>query len=433
MRRALGLLFILWETAAAQEAPPGGPPTYSVSLEQGWKISADSEVDFPNVQENDLVAGLNPKFTLKTSMNWPPRDRDGRVMVKPKGSAAWKTNGDPLKLEATVTLHPDGACALGLRRIEYSERLQRAVVELEAEKVRTVDLGGKGKWQGTRSEWLGRVGILEAAVRETYLKAVTPQKPAAGKDTVGLDIAGDTRAGWRLFVTTSLEDQQVVLILARLDGVRLEKDRWPAEIAEGPDRPRMLARALIERILAQARGTFTTEAAKAQPGRVLKDKPWKAPEPAIPTPGWMDGRDWAKERMLPLEEAHERLRAMTEETNGKHSTTKHQTILDPGVWRTAVETEARRLRQTLVVEVPNHPLTFADALLPRTREAGKATYDFKEKSSLQDGQVQTSEADVYGVVPDLEAIFFYSGADMNVWRGSLVRLETWYKSKLKRE
>jgi hypothetical protein len=428
MRMMLAFLLCLAQGVAQTE-----PPSYSVSVEQGWRFSADGEVDFPNVQENELVAGLNPKFTLKTSMNWPARDRDGRIMVKPKGFAAWKTNGDPLKLEASLTLHPDGACALSLKRIEYSERLQRAIIEFDSDKVRTVDLGGKGKWAGTRAEWSGRLAILETAGRETYLKAVTPQKPAAGKESIGLDIAGDTRAGWRLFVTTSLEDQLAVLILARLDGVRLEKDKWPAGLEEGPERPKMLARALLDRLQAQARGTFATEAARTQPGRVLKDKPWKATELAIPTPGWIDGREWAKDKLKPLEEAHERLRALTEEQNGKNSATKRTTVLDPGVWRRAVEDEAKTLRQGIAVAIPSGPPEFADALLPRTRESGKATYDYKEKSSVQDGQVLSSDADVYGVVPDLEAIFFSSGPDMNVWRGSWIRLETWYRSKIKRD
>jgi hypothetical protein len=30
-------------------------------------------------------------------------------------------------------------------------------------------------------------------------------------------------------------------------------------------------------------------------------------------------------------------------------------------------------------------------------------------------------------------IFFYSGPDMNVWRTSTIRLETWYKSRVKRD
>ena len=124
---------------------------------------------------------------------------------------------------------------------------------------------------------------------------------------------------------------------------------------------------------------------------------------------------------------------MTEETNGKNSTTKRPAILDPGVWRSAVEEEAKRLRQGLVVNAPSGPASFDDALLPRTRNSGNATYDYKEKSTVQDGVVQASDADVSGFIPDLEAIFFVSGADMNVWRGSVIRLETWYKSKLKRE
>src|SRR3982751_3371783 len=153
MRSFLLLLACLLGTALAQDSPEGGPPTFSVMVEQGWRLSADSEVDFPNIQENDLVAGLNPKFTLKTSMNWPVRDRDGRIMVKPKGSAAWKTNGDPIKLDASLTIFPDGACRLKLRKVEYADRSQRYWIEFQADKVSTLDLGGAGKWTGSRPEW----------------------------------------------------------------------------------------------------------------------------------------------------------------------------------------------------------------------------------------------------------------------------------------
>ncbi|HUR38487.1 MAG TPA: hypothetical protein VM222_03295 [Planctomycetota bacterium] len=430
MRTLLAFLTCVLGTALAQESPPGGAPTFSVSLEQGWRISAESEVDFPNIQESDLTAGLNPKFTLKTSLNWPARDRDGRIMVKPKGSAAWKTNGDPIKLEATLVLLPQGACQLNLRKIEYSDRSQRYWIEFQAEKINAFDLGGSGKWSGTRQEWPAKRATVESAIREVYLKAVTPQGPPTGKEKIGLDIAGDSKAAWRLFATGSLEDQLAVLILTRLDGVPLERDKWPAELAEAPERPKQIARALIDRIQAQARGTFLPEQAKG--GRVLKDQPWKGTEIAVPYPGWMDGREWVKERLQPVEEARERLRGMTEETNGKNSTTKRVRILDPGVWRSAVEEEAKGLRQSIPIPVPNRPGTFADALLPRTSASGTPTYDFKEKATVTDGQVQSSDADVYGSVTNFDVIFFCSGAGMNVWRDSVIRLETWYKSKIKR-
>ncbi len=433
MRVTAALLLCLLGTARAQDAPAGGPLAYSVTIEQGWRLSADSEVDFPNIQENELVAGLNPKFSLKTSMNWPARDRDGRILVKPKGSAAWKTNGDPIKLDASLSIFPDGACQLKPKKIEYTDRSQRYWIDFQADKVNTQDLGGSGKWSGSRTEWAGRLAFVESALRDSYLRAVTPQGPAAAKEKVSLDIAGDTKAGWRLFATSSLEDQLAILILARLDGVRLERDTWPAGISGGPERPKALARALIDRVQAQARGTFAPDPAKSPPGRLLKNQAWKGTELAIPYPGWMDGRQWAKDRLQPVEEARERLRSMTEETNGKNSTTKRLRVLDPGVWRTAVEDEAKSLRQASPVVIPTRPCTFDDALLPRTYAQGTPTYDFREKSSAKDGQVESSDTDVAGLISDFEVIFFYSGAGMNCWRTSIIRLETWYKSKLKRE
>lgn len=413
----------------AQDAPP----TFTISVEQGWRLSADTELDFPSIQEGDLVAGLTPKFTLKTSMNWPMRDRDGRVMTKPTQAAAWKTNGDPLKLEASLAVFPDGACTLKLKKVDYVDRNNRCTIELEDDKVRTVDLGGKGKWSGSRKEWSGRVVVLETGLRDLYLKATTPQKASAGKDAVGLDIAGDTKAAWRLYVTTSIEDQLAIMVLCRLDGIRVEPEKWPAEVADGPERPKALARALLDRLQAQARGTFATEPAKAKPGTTLKDQPWKGTELAVPYPGWMDGRAWCAERLKPVDDAKERLRGMTVEPNGKNSTTMRTRILDPGVWRSAVEDEAKKLRQMVPVEVPSKAPAFADALLPRTHVAGTPTYDYKEKSVAKDGQVQSTEADVAGLIRDFEVIFFHSGPDTNVWRSSTLRLETWYKGRLKRD
>jgi hypothetical protein len=213
----------------------------------------------------------------------------------------------------------------------------------------------------------------------------------------------------------------------------MEPEKWPAEVADGPERPKALARSLIDRIQAQARGTFATEPAKAKPGATLKDQPWKGTELAVPYPGWMDGRAWCAERLKPVDDAKERLRGMTVETNGKNSTTMRTRILDPGVWRSAVEDEAKKLRQMVPVEVPGKAPSFTDALLPRTHVGGTPTYDYKEKSVAKDGQVQSSEADVAGIIKDFEVIFFCSGGDMNVWRTSTIRLETWYKAKIKRD
>jgi hypothetical protein len=141
--------------------------------------------------------------------------------------------------------------------------------------------------------------------------------------------------------------------------------------------------------------------------------------------GWEDGSLWARERLGPIEQARARLRALAE--NFGRSGLSRESYLPPEVWQAAVEDEAKKLRRIIPVSVLDHPATLADALTPRIRNLGAATYDFKEKIALEEGLLHSSESDTRGAA-QLEVVFFHSG--LNVWRTSVVRLETWYKSKI---
>lgn len=405
---------------------------FAFSVEQGWSLTTDTEGDFPDIQENDLQEGLNPRFRPPlTRPSFPTRDRDNRP--RPRGSARGsrivRTTKDPLKLEGTVDVFADGACRLRFSRIEYWDRTQRYWIELQEDKVRTFDLGGLGKWSGSRPEWDVRRVKLETAFLDAYLKVLTPQRPAAAPDRIGLEGSSAPEPAWRLFVATSLEEQLAALLLARVDGLRIDRTSWEADAFRMPERPQQLARGLLDRILAQASGTFAPAPARARPGRTLKDQEWTGTEVAVPTPGWMNGRAWAAERLKPVEDARARLRAIVDETS--RTGFGRSGYADVDAWRSAVEDEAKQLRKHYApLAVPDRAPTFEDALPPRFRSAGPATYDFKEKTELRDGLLHSSDATVLGTSHDVEAVFFHSG--LNVWRVSFVKLETWYRGKVQR-
>ncbi|HVR85503.1 MAG TPA: hypothetical protein VMU54_14395, partial [Planctomycetota bacterium] len=426
MRRVLAVVAGLIGTAFAQDGPEGGPPTYSFAVEQGWSIASDSENDFPDIQENELQAGLGPRFRPPlTGPTFPLRDRDGKVVPRHRGLPPLRKACDPVKLEGSITLLPEGACRLQFKRIEYWDRSQRYSIEFQPEKVRTHELGGLEKWSGSRAEWTARLERLSTALQDAYLKVLTPRKPSAGPDRLGLEGPTGLEPAWRLFVSSSLEEQMAALFLAALDGARMPADAWPAGAPSVPDRPQLLARALLRRILAQARGTLSPEPSREHSSRTLTGHPWTGSEVAIPSMGWEDGGSWARERLGPIEQARARLRALAE--NSGRSALNRESYLPPEVWQAAVEDEAKNLRRIIPVAVLDHPGTLADALLPRIRNLGAATYDFKEKVALEEGLLHSSEADTRGAA-QMEVVFFHSG--MNVWRASVIRLETWYKSKI---
>jgi hypothetical protein len=435
MRTSAFLLACLF-SALAQDASDGRT-SFSFAGEQGWALSTDADGDFPDIQENDLQEGLNPRFRPPlTRPTFPTRDRDNKVRPRGRGThtstvalgSGRRTTKDPLKLEGSLLLLPDGGCLFQFKRIEYWDHTQRYWIDFEAEKIRTHQLGGLEKWSGSRSDWSSRLEKLEGAFIDAYLRVLTPQKPAA-VDKIGLEGSSAPEPAWRLFVATSLEEQLAALLLARLDGIPLDLAAWPAVAARYPERPQLQARALIDRIRAQAAGTFAPDSAKVRPGRTLKDEAWLGTEIAIPSMAWKDGRAWATERLKPVEDARARLKALADAS--ARTAFGKAGWMDPDVWRSAVEDEAKSLRKTVILPSLDRAPGLEDALVPWTRAAGPATYDFKEKSDVHDGRVQSSDADVRGTAHDLEVFFFHSG--QNVWKTSFVKVETWYRGKVRRD
>ncbi|MBI3857562.1 MAG: hypothetical protein HY293_17920 [Planctomycetes bacterium] len=421
---AVAAFACLLSSAFGQDA---GPPRFAFSVEQGWTLTADSEGDFPDIQENDLQQDLNPRFRPPlTRPSFPARDRDNRP--RPRNRTIPLSRKDPLKLEGSVAILPRGACRPAFKRIEYWDRTQRYWIEFTDDKVRTHELGGVEKWSGTRTEWAARLEKLETSFLEAHFKVMTPQKPAPA-ERLGLEGSAAPEPAWRLFVGMSLEEQLAILALARLDGATLDRVSWPAGFARYPDRSLMLARALLDRMLAQADGTFAPEPARARPGRALKNEAWLGTEVAIPSFQWPDGRPWAAERLKPVEEARARLRALADASNVRRI--GPPPYLDPDAWRAAVEEEAKALRKLYRAAPTDRAASPDDALLPRTRAVGTGTYDLREKTELKEGVLISSEADVRGHGHDIEIFYFHSG--QNLWKTSVVQLETWYKAKVRRE
>jgi len=422
------LLFLACLPAALAQDAPDTAPRYTFSVEQGWTLGAEIELDFPDIQENDLQAGLSPRFKPPiTGPTFQMRDRDGKVQPHHRGIPPLRRSCDPIKLEGSIAILPDGSCRLQFRKIEYWDRSQRYWIEFQADKIRTHDLGGVEKWSGSRAEWTARLEKLQEDLQAAYLRVVTPQKPAAAADRLGFEGPTGSEPAWRLFVTGSLEEQMAALLLARMDGVRLDDAAWPADV---PERARAVARGLVDRIQFQARGAFAPEPARAHPGRALKAEAWKGDEVAIPTLGWSDGSAWAVERVKPVNDARARLRALADDS-GRSTSLRREAFMEPEVWQTAVEDEAKKLRKAFLLAVPERAGTLEDSLLPRILNAGPGTYEFKEKTEVKDGVVRSSDADVRGTIPALEVAFFHSG--WNAWRRSTVRLETSYKGKVSRD
>lgn len=437
--RTSALLLASLLPALAQDAPDARQ-SFTFSIEQGWTLSTDADGDFPDIQENGLQEGLNPRFRPPlTRPTFPNRDRDNKIRPRGRGTpgqvtrtvalgSGRRTTKDPLKLEGSAVLLPDGGVVLQFKRIEYWDHTQRYWIDFEPERIRTHELGGVQKWSGTRAEWATRLQKLETAFIDAYLKVLTPQKPAPAADRIGLDGAAAPEPAWRLFVATSLEEQLAALLLARLDGIPLSPASWP-DASRFPQRPLAAAHALADRILAQAAGTFAPPAARVRPGLPLRNEMWFGTELAIPSTAWQDGRAWVTERLKPIDEARARLKALADAS--ERTGFGRDAFLDPDAWRAAVEDEARTLRKSTALPVPERAAGLDDLLPPRTRALGPATYEFKEKSEVRDGKVQSSEADVRGTAHDIEVFFFHSG--QNVWKTSFVKVETWYRGKVRRD
>ncbi len=399
----------------AQDAP-GETGTrdvvYSITVEQGWTLTAETERALIQVTDRDVARGLQPTFR-------PPRtadERDASTRFLPRDPAELtnparafpRGRNDPLHLEGTLTVHGDGTSTFSFRRIEYWDNVQRWWIEADGPKVRTGELGGLQKWSGSRGEWLDRLGKLETSFVDAYLKAVTPQAAPEAKPYIGL-AAGGQEAGRRLFVTFCLEDQLAVLLLARLDGVRFSTVAWPETAAAYPPRAVEIARALVDRIGRQAAGD-------RMPAKTRKSMAWDGDGDLVPHFHLADGAAWAVEQARPLEAARRRLEALASGSFAAGG------ILE-SAWNGEVRRERILAQEALRIRLPERPLTVADPLLvPRRLTAGTGAFEV-------DGS--GAKVEIRGAVRDMDVAFFVSGA--NPWRVSRVRFDAWYKAEVKRK
>ena len=418
---------------AAQDPPRPADLVYTFTAEQGWVLSVENERELFKVSERDLTQGITPN--LRLSQN--PQDPQNPPVLNPPTTAKASSKpapakpsggpivyrriqGDPFKVEGALTLRADGTASLAWQKIHYSDSGQRWWIEFDKDKVRSSDLGGAGKWSGTRAEWLQRLESLEKALTDTYARALTPQPPEEPRAAIGLVPSGQD-SGRRLYVTACLEEQLSLLLLARVEGAALGKTLWPAEVAKYPPRAIAGTRALVDRLVLQATGEIAPLKVRAVRGRAVKDQPWDVQGPAVPAFSWGDGAAWMAEQGKPFQEARRRLEDLANQTR--------VTGIDPVAWGAAVRAELSRLEDRQKVGPAVKAAGFEGLLLPRVLSVGRATYDFKEDLEAKDGKVASSQTDSLGLVRDLDVAFFVSG--VNRWHASRMRVETVYKGQVK--
>jgi hypothetical protein len=416
-----------------QDPAPKADPVYGFSAEQGWLLAVEGDRELGATTERELALGLQPNLrftqnapgTIPSPSPTPPKPQPRAPAPKPPASGPVtyrRLQGEPLKVEGTLTLRADDTVSLSFHKIQYSDSGQRWSIETDRDKVRTLDLGGQARWTGTRAEWLARLEAIEKAHVENYLRVVTPQRPEENRSAIGLAPAAQ-EAGRRLYVTACLEEQLALLLLARLEGAPLGKKLWPAEAAKYPPAAISAARALVDRLRLQATGAIAPAKARTARGAAVKDQPWDGQGPSIPAFGWPEGASWAAELARPFQEARRRLEELAAQTRVGG--------IDPTAWDAAVRAEWMKLEEASRVALPARPPGPQDPLLtPRAVAPGRATYDFKEDLDLKDGQVAASQIESLGLVREMEVAYFMSGP--NRWRSARIRVEALYKGQVKR-
>lgn len=431
--RWTAMLLALGTGAFAQDSPRPADLVYSFTAEQGWLLSVENERNLFAVSEREVAQGITPNLRLSQNpqgpqsppvVNPPTTAKPAPKTAPPKSPSGApivyrRLQGEPFKAEGLLTLRADGSVSFAHQKLHYSDGGQRWWIEFEKEKVRTSDLGGAGKWSGTRAEWLLRLESLEKALLEAYVRVVTPQPPEEPRAAIGLVPAGQD-SGRRLYVASCLEEQLALLLLARLEGAALGKTLWPAEVAKVPPRAIAAARAFVDRLVLQAAGEVAPAKVRAARGRSVKDQPWDGQGPAVPAFQWGDGAGWMAEQAKPLQEARRRLEELAAQTRS--------TGIDPVAWGAAVRAECVRLEENYKIAIGARPALDA-LLLPRVLASGRATYDFKEDLDAKDGKVASSQADSLGLVREMEVAYFVSG--LNRWHASRVRIETLYRGQVR--
>lgn len=394
MRTALVILAAA-ALAAAQDDAPGRTTaeegtTWSFEFEQGWR----------------LATVFNGRTTV--SIDELTNGVDIPVM-----------RHEPIVARGRATLGPDGHWRLRFDHIEYWDLTQRWTIDFTKDKVETRQLV-VDRWKGTRAEWKDRVAELERIFSRGYLAVTTPQAPKEEERT-GL-VPGVAEIGKPLFVVGAMEEQFAALLLAKIDGRPLDAD-WERDESRYPERVRLAAAQIVDRLTAQCRGELAPVAARADRNRTVADAEWEPANSAVPGFNWPEDASWARDREARIEEARRRLQELSE-----------RSALEPirqTEWDEAVRRELNDLNRPMTESPRIKKATFADALTPRVLTPGRARYRYTERMTQEDGSVARSFAEVRGTVREEGVVFFDVRA--NRWRVCEAAYDTWWVSKVTRE
>lgn len=304
-----------------------------------------------------------------------------------------------------MTFDDRGRWTASFDRLEYWDSVQRWWIEFRPDSVRTYHVAGVSSWRGTREEWKKRMATLEEAFVRQYLEAVTTQQRRNEPLRLGPNLGAEEDYLRHLSVTNCLEEQLVVLLLARVDGVPRQAPLSTGEFPAFPQRVVGAANAVLERIRAQTEGTIAPEGTR---DLSVKDQPW--------TPGLMGvpGFDWRPESALSPMQA----RALGRPLAGASS---------PEAVAATIRGNLARLAQ-LGRAVPPGVNT---ALVPVFMDRGEGTYDFKERLRKSRGAVTSSAVESQGRLKEARVAFFHSGRGR--WVVAPMTVDTWYVGKVTRK
>lgn len=437
--RSIAALLVL---AGALEAQDRNPPAaenreagdFTFSFKQEWTLRADNETNLAYASDADLIGRLQPTFAAPLqpnplgAPNAPrPAPRKIKPSTKPRGVVAAKVRQSRtgvLEVKGSFSIGRDGNSRFSFDRIEYLDASQKWWIEIKEPKIRAYRLAGKSRWTGTRQEWMERLAEVERLFIDAYLKVTTPQGRKADPTKLRVPVRKDPQVGLRLFMVSSLEKQMVALLLSRLDGAVLEKAIWPEECAKYPPRVIIITRSILDRLRLQSRGELAPPAARKKRSRTVKNVAWVGPHLALPSFHWGNAAEWTRTRAKAVEQARTRLTAIA-------ANSRLTLALTEADWYNAVLQEHRLLAEIGRVAPLGVTPTPRDALGPRSLNAGKGIYDYKERLSLQDGKFYSSRVESYGLAKEWDVAFFHSG--QNRWRASRIRFDIQYRGEIKRK
>jgi hypothetical protein len=460
----------------AQDAPdtPSVPDrSFTFDCTQGWEILCSTNPSFtaeirrniPTVTSVQLLedvtlprltgSGLDrDEFNTSEWSEWE-LDTSRRRWTRQRGV-------DPLNLKGNVILHSDGTTTFHLDSMKYWNMSTSWDIRFGKRRIQARHVAGAPEWSGLRKRWADKLPTYLARYRRALLRIATPKaevprdasgvasgasgedpegafdamggvlSPVMSFDTIGAYTEGGSihalelaakEAGMpmpkhptrsdHLYLLSALEEQYAALVIAELDGRRLNDNVWNEVKEKHSPRIMMLVRQILGRISAQCSG----ESRPAE--EVVKQQPWDESSVAIPTFSW---NTMTKEKRAGmLDAARSRLIDLSEA-----SRTKGAKRLPRSEWETALLAELRKLNTLLRVhdrEEGNSDLTHMR--WPVIVETGKKVFNYRESTLNKQRKSPKQRVTTTGSARELVIFFFDTGQSRYI--PGKVEYHTWYQ------